>query len=293
MPEPVVRLHGVRKQFGAREAVRDLAFELQAGETVGFVGPNGAGKSTVLRILIGLVFRDAGEVAVFGLDPDGGGVAIRRRCSYLPGETNVYPQMTGGEYLDFTLGFHARRNEELLATMQAAWSLPLAQRVRGYSAGMKQKLALLGCLGPDVDLYVLDEPDRTLDATARLQLREWVVGLRARHKTVLLSSHHLSEVEAIAQRLVFLIDGCVVPEARVRAARDQLRHEVRLRLAAGATPPPGARQDPDGSWRLRVPGEPLQFLAGLDPRILIAAEVGMTRLESLYQLLTETAEVRA
>ena len=119
----------------------------------------------MLRTLIGLVRRDGGEVRVLGLDPRDDSLAIRRRVSYLPGETGVYLQMTGRQFLDFALGFHARRQQDLLDRLLAAFALPLDKKVRSYSAGMKQKLGLCAVLVPDVEVYLLDEPDRALDAS--------------------------------------------------------------------------------------------------------------------------------
>src|SRR5690606_35051074 len=178
----VVTAQDVARRFGDRVALDGFDLELERGEILGFVGPNGAGKSTFLRILIGLVQRDAGHVAVFGRDPRRDGLRIRERTAYLPGETSVYHHMTGAELLAFTRAFH-RKRLELPAVAHELFALPLDRKLRQYSAGMKQKLALQAVLEADVDLYLLDEPDRALDATARLQLRELLEWLRGRGKT--------------------------------------------------------------------------------------------------------------
>ncbi|MCA8967823.1 MAG: ATP-binding cassette domain-containing protein, partial [Planctomycetes bacterium] len=131
-PSPVVA-DAVAKSFGSHRALQDLSLRVEPREIVGFVGPNGAGKSTLLRILTGLVPADAGRVAVFGIDPGRDEIAVRRRVSYLPGETNVYSQMTGQEYLDFATGFH-RGTLPVPAAVQEAFEVPLAAKVRTYSA---------------------------------------------------------------------------------------------------------------------------------------------------------------
>lgn len=285
----VIALHGVRKRFGTRDALTDLELVVPAGSICGFVGPNGAGKSTGLRILVGLLRRDAGQAQVLGLDPARDALAIRRRTCYLPGETNVYHHLTGQEFLTFALSFYPREVPGLREELLSVWELPLARRVRTYSAGMKQKLALLATLLPDVELYVLDEPDRALDATARLFLRDVLRGLNARGKTILLSSHHLAEVEALATSSTFLVAGATVPAARVEAARAALRQVVRLRLHQHTELPDGVverRTEPDGTLRVVVQGDAFAWLQRLDSVAVDAAEIGATRLEDIYQQLT-------
>lgn len=293
MSRPVIHAGGVAKRFGDRHALSNVAVDVKAGEIVGFVGPNGSGKTTCLRILDGILERDAGDVEVAGLDPAVAGVAVRRRCSYLPGETSLYHGLRGQAVLDFAWGFYPRLQHDLAAELRERFALPLDRPVREYSAGMKQKLALLAALVPDVSVYLLDEPDRALDASHRLGLREVLAGLRDRGKAVLLSSHHLSEVEALAGRLVFLVGGRTVDESRVHAARELLRREIRLRLAHDVEWPDGLELRellPDGSFRVRTRDEPLAWLHGLPADAVESAEVGVVRLERLYQLLAYEEE---
>ncbi len=290
----LLRLSGVRKSFGKTEALRDVELSLGSGEIVGFVGPNGAGKSTCLRICVGLVQRDHGEASAFGLDPARSELAIRRRCTYLPGETSLYHNMTGRQLLEFALhGYRRLSDAEHLAP--ELFDLPLDRKIRGYSAGMKQRLALQAALSADVELYILDEPDRALDATARLQLREVLASLRERGKSILLSSHHLAEVEAIADRTVFLLAGACVPDEVVSNARAEMRSEVRLRTRGEIDLPDGVESVetlPDKSLRIRTTDDPLQWVAKLPSDLVISAEVGATRLEDLYRILTEQAASR-
>jgi ABC-2 type transport system ATP-binding protein len=260
------------------------------------VGPNGAGKSTLLRILVGVVQRSQGRVSVLGLDPAAAALAIRRRCCYLPGETSVYQQMTGRRFLDFALGFYPSRHEDLLERLLADFELPLHLHVRSYSAGMKQKLALLATLVPDVEVYLLDEPDRALDASVRFRLRDILRELHGRGRTIVLSSHHLSEVENLADRMVFLVGGHTIPASLVERARLQLRRRIRLQVQPGTELPPGAtlqHRDPDGTLVLAATGEPLEWLRALPPARVLSAEVGVVRLEELYQLLTQPPEAGA
>ncbi len=273
-PEPAIRAEGLSRSFGAKRALDDLCLEVGPGELLGIVGPNGAGKSTLLRVLTGIVRRDRGSVSVLGLDPAIDGLAIRRRCSYLPGETSVYHQMTGRGFLDFACSFHGTVQRDVVDRLQELFQLPLQARVRSYSAGMKQKLAVLAALAPDVDVYLLDEPDRALDASVRHDLRAVLRDLHGRRKTILLSSHHLGE-------------------ATVAAARTMLARRLRLRLQSETVLPDGARllaREADGVLLLETTEHPLQWLRQLDPGSVLEAEVGVLRLEDLYQQLL--AEVR-
>ena len=283
-----IEVAALQKSFRALPVLRGVDLRVARGELVGLVGRNGAGKSTLLRVLIGLVARDGGAVAVLGLDPARADLAIRANCSYLPGETSIYTQMTGQQFLDFALCFYPRHQQRLLALLLDLFALPLQQKVRSYSAGMKQKLAILATLVPDVDLYLLDEPDRALDASMRLQLRAALLAMKRAGKTIVLSSHHLSEVERLADRLEFLVDGAFVPQPRIETARATLRRRVRLHLATPAPLPAGWRElarEGDGTLVVEGPGEAAQLLAALPAGSVRAAEVGIARLEDLYALL--------
>jgi ABC-2 type transport system ATP-binding protein len=285
-----ITLDGLRKAFGERPVLRGIDLAVKTGELLGLVGPNGAGKSTLLRTLVGLVPRDGGRVSVLGRDPATASLAIRRECCYLPGETGVYLQMTGQQFLTFAHGFYPRLDQARLDRLHELFALPLLQKVRSYSAGMKQKLALLACLGPDVPLYLLDEPDRALDASVRFHLREVLLQMRQQQKTIVLSSHHLGEVETLADRLVFLLDGAFVAEERLQAARALLRQRPRIRLAPGAALPAGAAvvlREPDGTLVVETNGDPMQWLRTTPPGSVDSAEVGIPRLEDLYQLLLQ------
>jgi ABC-2 type transport system ATP-binding protein len=284
----VIAVRALTKAFGARPVLHGIDLDLRRGEFLGLVGPNGAGKSTLLRILIGLYRRSAGDVRVFGLDPATDSLAIRARCSYLPGETSVYLQMTGREFLAFAQSFQRQRDDVLRQRLEDLFALPLERRVRSYSAGMKQKLAILAALSAEAELYLLDEPDRALDATMRAELRVVLQELHRAGRTIVLSSHHLEELQELATRLEFLRDGRLVPAVEVERARSRLLHRFRVRLAGDRALPPGCRElqrDADGMLVLESDGPPLQWLRQLDPAEVRAAEIGHTRLEDLYQLL--------
>ena len=292
MSGAAITVHGLRVAFGERTVLHDVTMQVGRGELLGLIGPNGAGKSTWLRTLVGLVPRQRGDVLVLGHDPRTDRLAITRASCYLPGETGVYLQLTGAQFLQFALGFYPHHDAVLRDRLTELFALPLQQKVRSYSAGMKQKLALLATLVPDVDLYLLDEPDRALDASVRFELRSVLLAMKQRGKTIVLSSHHLGEVEALADRLEFLLDGTFVPAERLAAARTALRQRPRVRLRVGAALPAGAHEvhrEPDGTLVVATGGEPMQWLRTAPVGVVESAEIGIPRLEDLYQLLLQQA----
>jgi ABC-2 type transport system ATP-binding protein len=290
MTTAAITCDGLGLGFGPREVLRGLDLQVAAGELLGLVGPNGAGKSSLLRTLVGLVPRRRGHVAVLGLDPAHQSLAIRHRACYLPGEAGVYQHLTGAEFLHFAHGCYPRLDRRRDDELRQLFALPLQQKVRGYSAGMKQKLALLATLVPDVELYLLDEPDRALDASVRFQLRDVLRAMQGAGKTIVLSSHHLGELEALADRLEFLLDGTLVAADRLAAARAKLRQRPRIRLSAGAVLPPGAtlvHAEADGTLRIETATDPMRWLQQVPAGCIESAEVGIPRLEDLYELLLQ------
>lgn len=296
MSAAVLTSQGVRKAYGGREVLRGIDLTVCAGEIVGLVGPNGAGKSTWLRCVTGLTRRSAGSIDVLGQDPARAPLAVRGSVSYLPGETSVYENMRGREFVRFALSFYPSTQQDIVDSLSEAFELPMGQKVRTYSAGMKQKLALIASLAPDVAIYLLDEPDRALDASTRLRIREVLLELRSRGKSIVLSSHHLHEVKLIADRTEFLVAGRMVPTDEIQAIEDRLRRRVWLRLTPGTPEPPGAqalRREPDGTTLFDVDGDPVTWLQGIAPQQIEAAEIGLARLEDLYrELATAAPEAR-
>lgn len=284
----VITIQGLSKSYDSRTVLHGVNLEVPRGQLLGLIGPNGAGKTTLLRCLVGLVQRSGGSARLFAHDPATESLAIRRRTCYLPGETGIYHQMTGARFLKFALGFYPVHCRDLKERLLEQFELPLNKRVRSYSAGMKQKLALLATLVPDVDLYLLDEPDRGLDASVRYFLRDVLHSLKDKGKTIVLSSHHLSEVESLADRLEFLMQGRLVSEQRLLRARAQLRHQPRIRLRPGQSLPAGAtlvRKELGGMLVVTTENDPMQWLRGIANDVIDSAEIGVDRLEDLYQLL--------
>src|SRR4051794_31133569 len=223
MAEAVIDVRGLVKTFGQQRALDGLDLSVRLGEVHGFLGPNGAGKSTTIRVLLGLLRKDAGEVTLFGGDPWRDAAPLHRRLAYVPGEVNLWPNLTGGEVIDLLGdlrgGISRERREELLERFQ----LDPTKKIRTYSKGNRQKVALVAALASDVELYLMDEPTSGLDPLMEAVFQEVVQELRVAGRSILLSSHILSEVEALCDRVTIIRAGTAAESGTF----DDLRHLTR------------------------------------------------------------------
>ena len=223
-----IAVEGLRKSYGSALALDGLDLEVRTGEVHGLLGPNGAGKTTTLRILLGLLRADGGTATVLGMDPWRDAVALHRRLAYVPGDVELWPSLTGGEAIDLLGrlrgGIDSRKREELIQR----FDLDPTKRGRTYSKGNRQKVALVAALASDTELLILDEPTTGLDPLMEAEFQECVREAKARGRTVLLSSHILAQVEALADRISIVRQGRVVADG----ALDDLRHLTRTTVVA-------------------------------------------------------------
>ena len=224
----VIDVRGLVKSFGATLVLDELGLEVVPGEVHGLLGPNGAGKTTTLRILLGLLRADAGSVRVLGGDPWHDAAALHRRLAYVPGDVTLWPNLTGGEVIDMLGrmrgGLDPARRDDLVAR----FDLDPTKKGRAYSKGNRQKVALVAALASDVELLLLDEPTAGLDPLMDATFRDYIGEFRAAGRTVLLSSHILSEVEALCDRVSIIRQGVVVESGTLT----QLRHLTRTSVVA-------------------------------------------------------------
>lgn len=222
----VISAGGLRKNFGTVQALDGLDLEVSRGEVHGFLGPNGAGKSTTIRAILGQLRLSGGELTVFGMRPGRDDVPIHARLAYVPGDTALWPSLTGGECIDLLGRFQGRpdpaRREQLLDLFE----LDPTRRARTYSKGNRQKVALVAALSTDVELYLLDEPTSGLDPLMETRFQEVVRGLREKGRTVLLSSHILDEVEALCDRVTIVRGGRTVSSGTLADLRASTRTTV-------------------------------------------------------------------
>ena len=226
MSDEVVRIEGLVKQFGSFRALDGLDLQLRRGEVHGFLGPNGAGKSTTIRILLGLIRHDGGTITLYGCDPWSEGTKLRSDLAYVPGDVSLWPGLTGGECMDILAGVHGGMDPGRRALLIERFELDPTKRARDYSKGNRQKVALVAALASEVDLIVLDEPTSGLDPLMEQVFQEVIQERREQGATVLLSSHILSEVEALADRVSIIRRGKTVTSGTLADLRRHTRTSV-------------------------------------------------------------------
>jgi ABC-2 type transport system ATP-binding protein len=264
---PVISIDNLVKTFGSVRALDGLDLRVEAGEVHGFLGPNGSGKSTTIRILLGLLRRDAGDVRVFDADPWREAVALHRRLAYVPGDVNLWPNLSGGEAIDLfgelRGGLDRRRRDALLER----FDLDPTRKCRTYSKGNRQKVAIVAAFASDVELYVLDEPTSGLDPLMEAVFQDEVRQLKRDGATVLLSSHVLAEVEALCDRVSIIREGRAVESGTLTELRHLTRTAVTVetaRPATGLAALPGVHEvrEVDGRTHLEVEPAHLDELLG-------------------------------
>ena len=240
--QPVIRAKALTKNFGRVRALDGLDLEVAPGEVHGFLGPNGSGKSTTIRIVLGLVRASGGQVELFGGDPWREAATLHERLAYVAGDVALWPGLTGGQCLDVLGATQGGLNEARRRTLIERFDLDPSKRVRDYSKGNRQKVALIAALAADADLLVLDEPTSGLDPLMERAFQEVVRERREEGATVLLSSHILGEVEALADRVTIIRRGRTVTTGTLADLRRHTRthvHAVTVERPAGLADAPG------------------------------------------------------
>jgi ABC-2 type transport system ATP-binding protein len=232
----IVETHQLTKTYGSLAALTECSLGVKAGEVYGLLGPNGAGKTTLLRILLGYLRPTSGWAKIGGLDCQRQSVAVRRQVAYLPAEASMFPHMRGCDALRFFAEIRPGGDLSRALRLAERLELDLSRRVSFMSTGMKQKLALAATLAANTPLYILDEPTANLDPTVRAAVLAMVTEARAEGRTVLFSSHVLSEVEEICDRVVILRAGRLVHTQAMSQLRRQHRIVAALKGALAPVP---------------------------------------------------------
>ncbi|QBD77095.1 ABC transporter ATP-binding protein [Ktedonosporobacter rubrisoli] len=252
-----ISISGLIKSFGRTRALDGLNLSVRTGEVHGFLGPNGAGKTTTIRVLLGLLRSDAGDVLLLGGDPWHDATALHRRLAYVPGDVSLWPNLTGGEIIDLLGklrgGIDPRRRVALLERFE----LDPRKQSRAYSKGNRQKVVLIAALASDVELLILDEPTSGLDPLMEATFRECIAEEKARGRTVLLSSHILAEVEALCDRISIVRNGRTVESGTLA----ELRHLTHTEVSAEVTAVPPTLTTLEGIHHLDIQGNRVRFSA--------------------------------
>ncbi len=239
MNEIVIETKGLTVYYGRHRGIEDLDMEVRRGEVYGFLGPNGAGKTTTQRVLLDIIRPTRGMAALFGLDCQRDGVQVRERVSYLPGELSLYPTMSGQNFLRMIGRLRGNRVEKKYRTeLCERLDLDPSRRMREYSRGNKQKVGLVAAFMNKPDLLILDEPTSGLDPLVQQTVLELVREARDDGRTVFFSSHILSEVQEVCDRVGIIREGRLVKTERVETLTKQ--QFKRLRLSFAQIPPVGA-----------------------------------------------------
>lgn len=229
----LVEVKGLTKRFGKFTALKNINLSVNEGEIYGFIGPNGAGKSTTIRVLLGMLKPSEGQVTIFGKDAWKDAVEIHKRVAYVSGEANLWPNLTGGEVIDLFLAMRGNGNQNRRDELIQLFKLDPSKKCRTYSKGNRQKIALIAAFASEADLYILDEPTAGLDPLMERIFQELILEMKQQGKSVLLSSHILSEVEKLCDRVAIIREGEIIETGTLV----EMRHLTRTKLAVETSEP--------------------------------------------------------
>ena len=266
-----IELESIVKTFGAVRALDGFDLRVEVGEIHGFLGPNGSGKSTTMRVLLGLLRADSGRVQLLGGDPWRQAPDLHRRLAYVPGEVNLWPNLTGGDVIDLLGRMRGGLDERRRAALLERFELDPSRKARTYSKGNRQKVALVAALASRVELYLLDEPTSGLDPLMEAEFQRAVHELREEGATVLLSSHILAEVEALCDRVSIIRAGVNVQSGTLA----ELRHLTRTTVIAETVRPAAGLARIEGVHHVQTE----------DHRVVM--EVESDRLEAVVRALAD------
>lgn len=255
-----ISVAGLHKAFGRTRALDGLDLAVTTGEVHGFLGPNGAGKSTTIRVLLGLLRADSGTAELLGGDPWADAVALHRRVAYVPGDVTLWRNLSGGEVIDLYGRLRGGLDRTRRAELVERFELDPTKKGRTYSKGNRQKVALVAAFASDAELLVLDEPTSGLDPLMEEVFQACVAEARAAGRTILLSSHILSEVETLCDRVSIIRKGRTVETGTLA----ELRHLTRTSISAELAGPPNGLAHLPGVYDVQVQGLKVRLQADTD-----------------------------
>lgn len=280
MTEMAIEVSGLVKTFGRSRALDGLDLRVEAGQIAGFLGPNGAGKSTTIRVLLGLLRSDSGTARLLGGDPWRDAVRLHRRLAYVPGDVNLWPNLTGGQAIDILAALRGDVDRARRDRLVERFGLDPSKRARTYSTGNRQKVALVAALASRAELLILDEPTSGLDPLMERTFTECVREVAHEGRSVLLSSHIFAEVEALCDTVTIIRDGRTVESGTLA----ELRHLHRSTMEVVSDAGEAAFLDMPGIADLSVDGDRVIFtvsdaelpdvlrrLADVRPRSMVSA----------------------
>jgi ABC-2 type transport system ATP-binding protein len=277
---------GLMKRYGKTVALDGLDLEVRTGEVHGFLGPNGAGKTTTIRVLLGLLRADGGQARLLGGDPWTDAVALHRRLAYVSGDVSLWPNLTGGQAIDLLARLRGGLDQARRAELIERFDLDPTKKGRTYSKGNRQKVALVAALASDVELLILDEPTAGLDPLMEVVFQDYIRQAKEAGKTVLLSSHILSQVEKLCDRVSIIRLGKVVESGTL----SQLRHLTRTTIEVETTQPATGLDRLPGVHHLHAEDGRVRFAVDgvhLDEAVKALSRLGIRSLTSHPPTLEE------
>lgn len=251
----ILRIEQVTKRFGNFTALDGIDLELKQGEVYGFIGPNGAGKTTTIRILLGILQATSGKATIFGQDVWLDAVEIHKRIAYVPGDVNLWSNLTGGEVIDLFVKLRGTNNKNRRDELIERFALDPSKKCGTYSKGNRQKVALISAFAAEADLYILDEPTSGLDPLMEQVFQECIQEVKSAGKSVLLSSHILSEVEKLCDRVSIIRHGKIIETGTLA----ELRHLTRTNVQVQTTKPIDALAELIGVHDLEIGEDSVHF----------------------------------
>jgi len=276
---PVIKISKLVKNFGKFRALDGVDMEVPRGEVFGFIGPNGAGKSTTIRILLGVLRKNSGDIILLGGDPWRDAVELHKRLAYVPSEVNLWPNLSGGEVIDLLGRMRGSLSAKRRAELLELFNLDPSKKCRTYSKGNRQKVVLISAFVSDVELLILDEPTSGLDPLKEGVFQQCVREAKKMGKTVFLSSHILAEVERLCDRISIIKEGRIVEQGTI----SELRHISSTTITAETAAPAGSLALIPGVYGLEHDGGRVRFSVEntqLNSVLAHLAEYGVTALQS-------------
>lgn len=275
----VLETSELTKRFGDFTALNKVSMSVEEGEVYGFIGPNGAGKSTTIRILLGMLRATSGQSTIFGMDAWKDAVEIHKRLAYVPGDVNLWPNLTGGEVIDLFTKLRGEKGTNRRTEWLERFDLDPTKKCRTYSKGNRQKVALVAAFSSNADLFIFDEPTSGLDPLMEKVFQESVNELKREGKSIFLSSHILSEVERLCDKVAIIRQGEIIESGTL----DELRHLTRIQLVVQTREPLTSLHTMQGVHQINQTGNSFSFQVDADAMEHVMATIstfGIVSLES-------------
>ncbi|MEY8538662.1 ABC transporter ATP-binding protein [Lactococcus muris] len=284
--QKIVEIKNLQKDFGKFQALKNVTLDVNAGEVLGYIGPNGSGKSTTIRVLLGIIKNSGGSATIFGKDVWKDAIEIHKKIAYVPGDVYLWPNLSGGEIIDLFLKLHGHADLKKRDELIKKFELDPKKKARSYSKGNRQKIALIAALATDAELYIFDEPTSGLDPLMESVFQAEVQRLKKAGKAIILSSHILSEVERLADRVAVIRKGEIVETGSL----DDLRHLTRDTFKVETNQAPEALHGLEGVHDLHLTDNKAVFQVDSDKTDIVLKTLlkyGVKKLESTPPTLEE------